>query len=320
MERQSSISASELSLALAGLALFLIAFDAVGGWVLRGAYQKSTVNPIYRALLGNPETVVLGSSTAMSGLSPSALGGRAYNASENGQTIFYAAAFLRNLPLDHSLKRVIFGFDVQDFIRGHKSEFMKYLKTLAPLAEIDSELMKKYELNDPLARYKYVSGLYPFQGRARRVLFEWWRPKNAGNGFTFFEGYEKRNPNRRPEDYATLLEAPEESYEALRQLVDLAGKRNLQLIVVSPPWRDQLIPARQKRYSRIMKTAQKIFQTSAVCNLTEISSSVIDKLIGDETKFFDRRHLNGTGAEIYSRFIAQLIANRCGELSRLSSP
>jgi hypothetical protein len=311
-ERQSSISASELSLALAGLALFLIAFDAVSGWVLRGAYQNSTVNPIYLAILGNPETVILGSSTAMSGLAPSVLGGRVYNASENGQTIFYAAAFLRNLPPDSGLRNVVFGFDVQDFIRGHRSEFMKYLKTLAPLAVSDGELMKKFELNDPFARYKYLSGLYPFQGRARRVLFEWWRPKDAGNGFTYLKGYEKRNPNRHPEDYATLLEAPEESYEALRQLVDLAGKRNLQLIVVSPPWRDQPIPARQNRYSRIMKKARAIFQTGAVCDLTEISSPVIDKLTRDETKFFDRRHLNGTGAGIYSRFIAQRTESRCG--------
>ena len=302
------------------LALFLVIFDSLGGAFMREIYLRSTVNPIFKALRGKPHTLILGSSTTMTGLDPALLGDGVHNASENGQSIFYAAAFLRHLPAESGLETVIFGLDVQDAVRGHKSEFMKYLKTLAPLAGYDDVLLSKYELSDPFVRMKYFSNLYPYQGRGRRIVFEWRRPVRSGNGYTPHDGSERRNPLRKPDDKLTPLPAPEESLEGLSQIVEAARARNLQLLVVALPWRDEPFPARQPRYAAFVEQARAIMAGDGICDLTWETDPLIAELAQDETLFLDRQHLNGKGAEIYSRFIAQRIANRCGAPSRLSSP
>ena len=309
-EEPSSISASELTWALAALVAFLVAFDAAGGWMLRRAYESSTANPIVYALASNPDTVIFGSSTAKTALDPSALGARVFNAAENGQTLFYATAFLRNLPDNSRLRRIIFGLDLEDFARGYDSELLIYLKRLTPLATRDDILLGQLHHVDPFIRIKHLSGLYPFQGQVRNVIREWLFPVAPGNGYLPLP--ENAEAARRPPVHAAeAIAAPPESLAAFDEFVAQVDRRNAQLVLFSPPWNGEPNFARQPRYADLMREIRARAGGESTCDLTSVTPSSVIEIAEDSTNFADRQHLHAKGAKKYSKVFARLLGEHC---------
>jgi len=307
---QSSISASELTKALAVLAAVLILFDLAGGRILRGVYAQSTVNPIARAVMSKPETVILGSSTAKYGLDPAAMGAGVYNAAENGQALFYAAAFLRNLPANSGIKRIVLGIDLPDVAMGYKSSNMKYLRKLAPLAGSDTSLRKQIGTIDPFVEFKFFSGLYPFQGVARRVVFEWLWPIDAGNGYTPLAETMNRIPKTRKWS-DSIIAMPDESAAEFLEIVELSKKNRIQLVVVSPPWAAQPYLQREDEFRDIVATIRSVMEQNGVCDLTREYPPELEAVSQNPSLFKDRDHLNGHGARVYGKIVSQMIGRKC---------
>lgn len=313
-EEQSFISASELAVALGLLAAFFVVFDFAAGAFLGVVYRQSTLNPEFRVEKSNPKTLVLGSSTAKYAFDPSVMDDATYNAAENGQAMFSATAFLRNMPDDLRIKRIIFGIDLPDFARGYKSPNMKYLKSLAPLAIEDDTLRAQLSLADPTIRFKYLSGLYPFNGITRQVVFKWMWPDVVGNGYKPLDQETTRIPKPRVWKWSRDVPPPE-SMKSFKELIKLSRKMGAELIVISTPWAGQPFLAYNPAFTVIMKKIRPIMAAGGVCDLTTVKPPGVATLASDPRMFKDRDHLNGRGAKAYSAIVRNLIDTNCGGIS-----
>ena len=290
------------------LVLLLVAFDWIGGVFLRRIYPESTANPVARVQRAGPHTVILGSSTAKYGLEPAALGESVYNAAENGQTIFFAAAFLRRLPQQSSIRRVVLGLDLPDLVEGYQAKNMRYLKKYSVLATGDPHLLDQLSVIDPFIKVKFLSGLYPFRGQTRRVIYEWLVPAIVDDGYQplIGAGGEAGRIDSRPP-----TPAPPESVEGLRQVIAAAELRRLQLVVLAMPWMDEPFPADTSRFSNVIARFRRLLAETDACDLTTVRVPGISKLAGDPSNFKDREHLNGVGARRYGALVADLIDEHC---------
>ncbi len=315
-EEQSFISASELAVALGLLAAFFVVFDFAAGAFLGVVYRQSTVNPVFRVETSNPKTLVLGSSTAKYAFDPSVMEDATYNAAENGQAMFFATAFLRSIPDDLRIKRIIFGMDLPDFARGYKSPNMKYLKNLAPLAVEDDILRAQLSVTDPRIRFKYLSRLYPFSGIARRVVFKWMWPDDVGNGYEPLDQETTRIPKPRTWKWSRDVPPPE-SMKSFEELIKLSRKMGAELIVISTPWAGQPFLADDPAFAVIMEKIRPIMSAGGVCDLTAVNPPEVAALSSDPRMFKDRDHLNGRGAKAYSAIVRDLIDTDCSGISVL---
>ena len=138
MSGAASASARRVAVALGVLAIGLVAIDQLGGAALRQLYATSAVNPVLRPALRGDRIVVVGSSTAKRAFDPDALWPGTYNAAEDGQGIFFSAAYLRNLPPGAGIARAVVGIDMSEMAAGYASNNTPHLKRLAPLGMIVS--------------------------------------------------------------------------------------------------------------------------------------------------------------------------------------
>ncbi len=313
--RPSSISASELTWALALLVVALVLLDAAGGWFLRSIHPRSTVNPVYKATRGDPHTLILGGSTIKYSLDPAILGDGAYNAGQDGQTLFFAASFLRGIPRDAGTRRIIFGLAPHDFAAGADSMLLKYLKTLSVFAVDDPLLLDRLSRADPLIKLKYLSSLYPFQGRARRTIFEWLWPSPPDNGFQALISESGPAPAVRPRQ-TEPLPVPEESLLWLDQFIETSEELGLQIVFTVPPWVDEPNQASQPRYAKVMAAIRERMRGRDFCDLTAETPPEIERISHDTSYFYDRQHLNDRGAMVFSKVVSRQLKTHCGPVGQ----
>ena len=305
----SSISASRLARALAALAVLLVAADQGGGALLRAAWPHSTANPVAAPIRAEARTLVLGSSTAKRAFDPAALGPGSFNAAEDGQGLFFVAAYLRNLPSRVPYGRVILGLDPDEFAAGLASPNTRNLKRMAPFAARDRQLFSEIAIHDRDLETKFHSGLYPFRGAVVSILWRWAFARTDGDGFAPLRGRLSAHPAWRPETKPPAAMAyPAEA--AFADIVSHAQQRDVQLVLVVTPLAGGHRRERDPFYAPIMATIRRL-APPPVCDLTAVDAPEIDAIAADPALFHDGAHLNGEGARRYSRLVAGLVARHC---------
>jgi hypothetical protein len=293
----------------------LVALDVAGGAVLRHAHSRSTANPLYRPLAVGATTLVLGSSTGKRGFDPAALWPHSYNAAEDGQGIFFVAAFMRNLPAQSAIRRVVVGIDPDEIVSGFRSNNTRHLKRLAPLAITDTKLRAQLGLSDPLVRVKYWSGLYPFRGEFARVLLQWIAPRTVDNGYVPLTRSMAEAPPR-----AAIPGPPPppsaEGLEAMRDIVSAARARGIALVAAVTPTAGGHRREREPFYAPAMIAVRQILADGRTCDLTAIDASEIDAIANQHALFHDSAHLNATGARKYTDAIRRLVELHCPWVTR----
>lgn len=292
------------------MASALAAIDAGGGAWLRHAYERSTANPVVRPLASGATTLVLGSSTGKRGFDPAVLWPNSYNAAEDGQGIFFVAAYMRNLPAASGLRRILVGLDPDEIVSGYRSANTRHLKRMAPFAIADAKLLRQLAHHDPLIAAKYLSGLYPFRGNVPAVMIEWVAPRRTGNGFAPLTRQMTEAPAWNPSG-KTPPPPSAEGLDALRDIVDAARRRNIDLVVAVTPIaggnRREFDPV----YGDVMRAARDILAAPRVCDLTDIRDGEIEAISRDRSLFHDAAHLNGAGARRYTQRIRALVERYC---------
>jgi hypothetical protein len=305
----SSISASRLAASLAGLAALLVAADQGGGALLGAAWPHSTANPIAAPIRAEAQTLVLGSSTAKRAFDPAALGPGSYNAAEDGQGLFFVAAYMRNLPSRVPYGRVFLGLDPDEFAAGLASPNTRNLKRMAPFAARDRQLFSEIAIHDRDLETKFHSGLYPFRGAVVSTLWRWAFPKTDGDGYAPLPGRLAAYPAWRPDAKPPAAMAyPAEA--AFADILSQAAQREIQLVLVVTPLAGGHRRERDPLYAPIMAAIRKL-AAGAACDLTAKESPEIDALAADPALFHDGAHLNAEGARRYSRLVADLAARHC---------
>ncbi len=304
----SSISASRLARALALAAAALVAIDQGGGAVLDEAWPRSTANPLVAPIRAETETLVLGSSTAKRAFDPAALGPRSYNAAEDGQGLFFVAAYLRNLPARVPYGRIVLGLDPDEFAAGLASPNTRNLKRLAPYARRDAQLFSEIAIFDRDLETKLVSGLYPYRGLVASTLWRWAFPRARGDGYAPLPGRLAALTPWTPDGKKPAAMAyPAEA--AFRDIVSQAAQRDARLILVVTPLAGGHRRERDPFYAPIMAAIRAL--APEACDLTRHDDPAIDAIAADPALYHDTAHLNGAGARRYTERVKALIDRHC---------
>jgi nucleotide-binding universal stress UspA family protein len=306
---KSPPSARRVAIALIALAAGLVAVDQIGGAGLRGLYAASPANPLLRPALQANRILVLGSSTAKRAFDPAGLWPGTYNAAEDGQGIFFVAAYLRNLPVSARYDRVVVGVDMSEMAGGHASPNSRNLKRLAPLAIGDAKLRAQLRRADPQIDLKYRSGLYPFRGEAPALLAEAVWPGAPDNGYRPLAGAMTKAPP--PAEPLPPQKPAPESLDAIADMVAAAERRGFTLVLIGLPMAGGYRPDRDPGNAGIL-AAIRAAHSGKACDLLGAATPEIDALARDPANFRDGPHFNGPGALAYSRLARALIDARCG--------
>ncbi len=305
----SSISASRVAWALGLTVTLLVAVDQGVGAFLDYAYARSTASPVARIAMVAPRTLVLGSSTGKTAIDPEFFLSKSYNAAENGQSLFFVATILRNLPRNVGLERVVIAFDPADFSSGYRSNNLVHLWRVAPLGRHDAPTREWLALGDPWVRAKLMSGLFPYRGMADRVIKGWLRPRIDGNGFMKLHGQEREIVFRKIEQSPPTPILPEAG-KALDSIVASARRLDVQLVAVVTPVVGGLRD-KETRNSNAMGAIQSAFAENGHCDLTGGNAPDLRKFIRTAAYFWEGPHLNTDGAAVYSKLLAETIKARC---------
>ncbi len=314
----SSISASSLAKALAAIIVLVLLIDQLGGLFLRRIYLESTSSPIGRIARAAPTNLVLGSSTAKHAIDPAAFLPATYNAAENGQSLYFAAATLRNLPPIETLQRVIIGLDPDDIISGYRSDNVRHLWRIAPLAYRDQVLRDwlaqakapraDKPTTDPLIDLKFLSGLFPYRRIAPSVVDQWLRPRDTGDGYDALDGQM---------DGAVVLRAggepieiADEAGDLLSALADAVRRHNLQIVTVTTPLAGYL-REQDPRFEPALQAMREALAGTDHCDLTLYDAPWLQSFIRNPQHFWDGPHLNRQGAVAYSTTLAEVVRSEC---------
>jgi len=224
-----------------------------------------------------------------------------YNTGRYGHPIFYHYAILHANLKRHTPKLAILSFDAGNFSVNQSS--YDQLSVLLPYYQDHPEIRKVIDLKGPFEKLKMVSAIYPYNSMIIPII--------AGNSerskfkFANIKGYipltkEIKGPLKNI-DYTkeTVLDSVKiNTYKAFLQL---CINSNIKLYVVCPPY---LINAKGTDLS--IKTAIEINKQYQV-DFLDYSR---DTFFTSKPKlFYDFRHLNEKGVEIFTQKVIGQINN-----------
>jgi hypothetical protein len=318
MPATSSTSASEparaaptrrqVTVALALVALALVVSDQVYGYVHDRMFAASSFNPAARVQQAAPDTLVIGASGAHYALDPAVLGGRTYNAAEDGQSGFYVASLLNVLPAG-SIRRVIYGFDPGDVASGLDGPNVKHLLRFAPFVKYDPVFERWATGGRLLARLKLQSGYYRYRGIAATTQRRWHKPQWRGTGFAALEGTMAPRALPVPETLPAVMPAAS-GLEMLEAVAAAVRRHQAELVVVVPPMYGEDRGALPHN-AAIMQAMRDRFAGLKLCDLTLAPAAAFADIFENRLYYRDGAHTNGAGARAYSDIIRSLIAERC---------
>lgn len=309
----SSTSASEpgrrqVAIAVAAVALALVVCDQLYGLVFDRLFASSTFNPAARVQMAGADTVIVGASGAHYSLDPAVLGGRIYNAAEDGQSGYYVATLLNALPAG-SVRRVLYGFDPSDVVSGLAGPNVKHLARFAPFAASDSQFETWITGGKPLARLKLRSGFYRHRGIATAALRGWFAPPGLGTGFVPLDGI--MTPPAQNPVTGGPAGRPSPSGLAMLQAVAAAVRRHdAELVVLMTPMY-RYDRSRLAEFQPLIAAMRDSFAGLRLCDLTAPEDSRMAAVFDNHRHYRDGAHTNGAGASAYSQIIRDQIAGSC---------
>lgn len=315
----SSTSATKVAIGLVLTVLAILGIDQGGALFLDWAYKRSTMSPLVRIKLSGADTLVLGSSTAKYAIDTEHFLANSLNAGEDGQGVFYTATILRALPEGGAIKRVVAMVDPGGLIAGFNSSNLKHLWRYAPLSRDHPRVRKWLEASDPWASVKLLSGLVTYRSVGREVVKEWLRPRKQYYAYEPLVG-QAEPINVTPEiDDTAPAPVSLEGLKLLDSMAEDAKRLQIQLIVAVSPFPGYL-REEQTRYADVFSSMRDRLSGVGFCDLTKSAPKALRQFILDPQYFWDGPHLNETGAQVYSRILAERIETECRPLSATAEP
>lgn len=279
----------------------VVSIDLLVGWGMNKYMTICHLKGDYRSvdhLLNHPddELIVLGSSVALNSINAkkmqNRLGVKSYNGGSNGQEMPYIQTLLEILAPDSKGKTFILGIidqNLTDVGMGERYTFLApyYGKGFTP---IDKRLEKLTDHNDLFLK----SALYRYNTAWFRIfLYQFYEPGKKGeNGFIA-----KDLPTYYPKRiyYKNDLKITRERAKQLDSIVSICKQNDIRLILaLTPQYSTRNIQTTLETYLR-KRASDGEFELWYDTNLEAITA--------DSTLFYDNRHLNYKGAEVYTDII-----------------
>ena len=244
-----------------------------------------------------PDIVIFGSSRAehhyVTDILAESTGSGTYNMGIDGNGILLMYPYLSQLLTRHTPEVVIYdilpSYDLYD---DNHEQYLKYLTSLHGLPEADSIM---YEIA-PLQRFKLYSHIYPFNSQYPSLV------KGALSSFdSYSHGYIPISGRLPEENPRTILSGSPYSrlkLNILNRFISLCDKNDIRLIMTVSPFYGEFCP-------------DDIEYISALCERNGIQFMDFSRhpdFISSPELFADTYHLNSEGAELFTRILADSIA------------
>lgn len=310
MQRKtSSISASSAFRGLLLTALAVLLVDQATGLFMDRAYVGSTATPVGRILRAEPENLVLGSSTARYAIHPDDFLPDTFNAAQNGQSLFYAAAILRALPARPDLKRVFLGIDPNDLLDGDAAPTLKNIWQISPLARQDPFLRRCLGVTRPANPLEFLSGIYPHRNHLFKIVRQYVTPRPTDGGlYSWYTGNRHALVPGKPDEGPPRPLHPM-AREALQRIARDARRLDVELVLFTSPVygaQRELDSANSALYADM----RAILRDTRHTDLTVGEGPEFAAFVQDGANFWDEAHLNLDGARAYSKLLASFYAQR----------
>ena len=299
----------QVAIALTVLVTGLVGTDQITGYLMDRIFARSSLNPVAGFRHAKADTVILGASGGKYALDPESLGGQVYNAAENGQSGYYAAAFLNALP-PKSVKRVILSFNPIEVRTGLAGSNVKHLARFSPWSANNLELRSWLSDGKPLEQVKLMSAFYRYRGIFSGVIRRWRRPKWSTDGYKPLSGEMKPAVGRRQPVKEQHQTSPS-GLEMLNATARAVARQDSELVVVTTPAFES-DRANLPEYAPLVEAMRKAFGGLRFCDLTNTRDPRLPAIYGTYSLYTDGAHMNGEGARIYSTVIKDLIVSKCG--------
>jgi len=296
---------NSLILFIKKLILFLILvfiLDLSIGFVLKRLYFKIPRKITYGILDTKEDVLIYGSSKAYRNYNPSIfkekLGLSCFNNGMDGQNIYYHYALLASSIERYKPKLVLLDlFDV-DYTITSSDWSMDRLNVLLPFYGQNKSINEVIELRSKYEKIKMLSSIYPYNSLFVDILKSIHLKKDSTFGS---QGYLPAQKQVGMIDRMTKFNFKKDSAEDqiktlyLKKIFQICKQKDIKLVVIMSPM-----------YSE--NAAQpKILEKIAVENQIPFWNFTHISLFADISLFSDPAHLNETGANKYSLFIAEKI-------------
>ena len=267
--------------------------------ILPGDYQAID----YLINRSNEECLIIGSSLAINSLMPSlmedSLGMTCYNGGANAQSMPYFETMLDCVFRRYTPKMVIFVFDPNELFREGLGQ--RY-NVLVPYYGCGHEMLdRKLESKDAVEPFLLKSASY----RYNRI---WWRIL-----LYHFIGYSSKSdkgfvPHERPMSLPVLNDIAQqpptqECVECFERCLEMCHSRGVKVVCVFPPGYYKFV---EGEFPSVTTVKQKCQQIGAVC-IDDSQDPIFHK---HPEWFYDNKHFNIDGSEIYTKqFLQELKEN-----------
>jgi len=280
--------------------------DQIMGVILRRAYFSQPAGFDYQTTeairLTTVPTLVLGSSRAMNIISSERmllqLGDSCFNAGMAGQSTIYQLAILKTVLRRYTPKRVLLCVDAGGLVNDRKA--YDRLARLLPYYHDDSAIREAVLTRSPWEPIKMISGIYPFNSKLLDILRGVTSRNEAEVGKNGFIALQRTATAAPPElDYTKPELLDSLKIDAYRQLLSACRKSGVKVYVVCPPYR-----------VNAMGTDASLMRARDIAvemGITYYDFFADSNFLHRNDWFADFRHLNGTGAKIFTDTIAARI-------------
>lgn len=279
--------------------LFMSIIDVIYGlvcdYMVKNAKGGDTGRLYYINNVQHEEILILGSSRAIHHYDPRILEDSlcmsCYNCGKDGNGILTMYPILVNITNRYTPKVIIYEVTPSfDFIDEPNND--KYLFLTRPFYG-DERISRLFDSIDSGSRYKMLSSLYKYNGWIMSIVSDNLKPSHSDiKGYRPGEGVISYEPII--EEKNEIIECDELKFAYLQNFIDLCREKNIKLVfAVSPQYmqNDDCI------FSPIYDLAK--------CNNVPILNHYCDQcFVNTPNYFYDRTHMNGSGAEAYTTIIA----------------
>lgn len=218
----------------------------------------------------------------------------AFNCGSDGGGVLLAYMELTNILERHTPKVIIYDLYGQfDFMR--EADLTKYLGNVRPYYGRGNEALDSvFHQIDSAERYKMLSSSYRYNSRFIQIVSDNVKPLQSDlKGFrpqegTLSEGFKEMAP-------WPTAELDPLKIEYLRRFMERCRQRGIDVIVTISPYAfkspDEQLPPEVARILKVYK-------------VPVLDHSADAEFLGNRNYFSDTNHLNGAGAEVYTRKVA----------------
>lgn len=297
-------------------ALFIIDIICgfLGDYIINKTHEKNYVGDAallnYNLNAVSSDVVIVGSSTALCHYVPSIIRDslsqcygtpiEVFNAGASTQGIAYDYAVVSSIIERQTPSLIIMDLQYKDFVSGFSAEQQSTLKAYYGYNKYITDIFNNhcsYKERMPLN-----CNMYRLNTTISRLAFSFFKPIGS-DGFYPHDGVLETEPSLIVEK--TYPQFDEVTIAEFEKIVQLCENRGVKIVVFfSPYYKHQY--------------ADESLMTSVQNKLSELGLDyfdyIHDKQFQKSTLFFDQRHMNIDGANLYSKEVCSVIRNLFGEV------